>query len=185
MLGTIARWCTSAIFKKAIFSMTSSGMIVWIFIIACVIFLPGCSRSKKMLALARQDPSVKDFFSNDVYRMISFRKEVLIPVSSGKKLIPNEDFIEVWWNDDLKAGWVYYCFDGPFISRSGCQQIDHQFVISPGPRVKLSSIDDSAISATIMDGKEFKWLLVMPNMRKISLLTTQISFCCGSCVIII
>jgi hypothetical protein len=141
--------------RKVTIIVSASGVFAAMALILGIISLQGCGRSGKMIALASQDPDVKAFFSNDACRITSFRKEMLLPVSGGKNLAQDEDFIEVWW-DDIKAGWVYYLYEGPYISRSGYQQTGHQFILSPGPRVELKSIDETKTSFTIIDGKEFK-----------------------------
>jgi|GEM_PF-3909166 len=116
--------------------------------------LQGCGYSGEMVALASRDADVSQFFGLPD-KPITFRKEILLPVSSGKNLNQGEDFIEVW-RDNTKAGWVYYFIKAPLIRRIGYQRDGESFVESPGQMVDLQTVDTSRGKTTIFDGKEVK-----------------------------
>lgn len=115
--------------------------------------IQGCGYGREMAILASQDEDVRNYFGDQVDRL-SFRKELLLPVSGGKELVHKEDFVEVW-RGECKAGWVYYIISDATIKRSGIQRIGSHFFAASGRLVDIKSIDTSGVSLTLMDGKEF------------------------------
>ena len=140
--------------RKNIIIMSASGLLVAMMLIVGLLAFQGCGYGREMTTLASQDADVSKFFG-DQANPISFRKELLLPVSSGKGLDKNEDFIEVWRGVN-KTGWIYFVINEPIISRSGYQRICEQFIAAPGPIVEIKSIDSSGVSTRLIDGKEFK-----------------------------
>jgi hypothetical protein len=140
--------------RKRLIIMSASGLLVASTLVVALFALQGCGYGREMASLASRDTDVQSFFGS-ASEPLSFRKELLLPVSSGKDLGPEEDFIEVW-RGDIKAGWVYYVIEEPLIHRSGYKRTDGQLVLSLGSKVNMKSIDTSGTKTTLIDGKEFK-----------------------------
>jgi hypothetical protein len=130
------------------------GGVAVILVGCCLLAVPGCAHGRRLSAVAAADTQLQTVFSPKG-SPLTYRKEVLLPVSCGRELRENEDFIEVWAGKQ-KLGWIYLVTENGHIHRTGYQLVDKEFVPLVGPKFDENDIDTFGAKATLIDGKEFK-----------------------------
>ncbi len=126
-----------------------------IVLVVCMLCLGSCSASRDMAALASRDINI---IANriDCKGKSSVRKEILLPTSAGRKLVGDEDFVEIWNDKDMKIAWVYYEIKKDVIRLVGYQAVGQPFVSLVGDWINRKSINTDATKTNLIDGLEFK-----------------------------
>ena len=127
-------------------------VVALILVGGCLLYVPGCAHGRQ-LSVAAADTELQGVFSPKG-SPLTYRKEVLLPVSCGKELRENEDFVEVWSGKE-KLGWIYLVTEKGHIQRTGYQLVGKEFVPLAGQKFDENAIDTSGAKATLIDGKEF------------------------------